>query len=65
MRTVVKTGSVNANSGPATSTLSPFLSEKLKQLINLSRVMIFMKGNPAQPRCGFSRQVIELMNESG
>ena len=41
------------------------LEEKLKSLINQSKVMLFMKGNAKEPRCGFSRQTIEILNETG
>lgn len=38
------------------------LNSRLKKLINKSRLVLFMKGNKEQPRCGFSRQIIELLN---
>lgn len=41
------------------------LNERLKALINRSKVMLFMKGNPKEPRCGFSRQLIEIINDTG
>lgn len=41
------------------------LNERLKKLINRSKCMLFMKGNAKEPRCGFSRQIIEIMNETG
>ncbi|CAL8115045.1 unnamed protein product [Orchesella dallaii] len=41
------------------------LNDRLKSLINQANIMIFMKGNPEQPRCGFSRQVIEIINATG
>lgn len=25
--------------------------------------MLFMKGNPSEPKCGFSRQVVALLND--
>uniref|UniRef100_A0A9J2PSC1 Glutaredoxin domain-containing protein n=1 Tax=Ascaris lumbricoides TaxID=6252 RepID=A0A9J2PSC1_ASCLU len=37
------------------------LNERLRALINKSRLVIFMKGTPEQPRCGFSRQAVELL----
>ncbi|EEB16728.1 monothiol glutaredoxin-4, putative [Pediculus humanus corporis] len=40
------------------------LDNRLKMLINLADVMIFMKGNPSNPRCGFSRTLIGIMNET-
>lgn len=33
----------------------------LKQLVNRAPVMVFMKGDPTAPRCGFSRQLVELL----
>jgi glutaredoxin-related protein len=27
--------------------------------------MLFMKGNPSEPKCGFSRQTIEILKETG
>ncbi|KAL3276538.1 hypothetical protein HHI36_011913 [Cryptolaemus montrouzieri] len=41
------------------------LEERLKKLINTSKVMLFMKGNRNQPRCGFSKQIIEILNNTG
>ena len=37
------------------------LNDRLKELINQDRVMLFMKGLPSAPRCGFSRQMVELL----
>jgi len=39
------------------------LNERLKKLINSAPALLFMKGNPETPRCGFSRQIIQLLNE--
>ncbi|KAI9484021.1 MAG: thioredoxin-like protein [Benjaminiella poitrasii] len=39
------------------------LNARLKALINSAPVMIFIKGTPQQPRCGFSRQLVELLAE--
>ena len=41
------------------------LDDRLKKLINRHRVMLFMKGLPSAPRCGFSRQIVELLDEEG
>ncbi|XP_039961643.1 glutaredoxin 3 [Bactrocera neohumeralis] len=38
------------------------LEERLKALINKADLMIFMKGDRNAPRCGFSRQIIEIVN---
>jgi Grx4 family monothiol glutaredoxin len=39
------------------------LDDRLKALVNRHRVMLFMKGLPSQPRCGFSRQMCEMLDE--
>lgn len=41
------------------------LEDRLKALINQAKVMIFMKGDRAGPRCGFSKQLIAILNETG
>ena len=37
------------------------LDVRLKKLIGAARCMLFMKGDPASPKCGFSRQTVELL----
>lgn len=51
----------SAADAPAAATLD----DRLKALINRSSVMIFMKGDQNTPRCGFSKQLIAIMNETG
>ena len=41
------------------------LEDRLEKLVNQSKVMLFMKGLPSAPKCGFSRQICELLNKSG
>ncbi|KAL1380094.1 hypothetical protein pipiens_003641 [Culex pipiens pipiens] len=41
------------------------LEDRLKALINRANVMIFMKGDRDTPRCGFSKQLIAIVNETG
>jgi Grx4 family monothiol glutaredoxin len=38
------------------------INERLKALINRSKVMLFMKGLPSAPKCGFSRQICDILN---
>jgi len=38
---------------------------RLKQLISSSRVMLFMKGSPDEPQCGFSRKTVGILREGG
>lgn len=39
------------------------LDEYLQKLISKSNVMLFMKGSPDEPKCGFSRQIVSLLKE--
>ena len=41
------------------------LDERLDALIAQSRVMLFMKGTPDEPRCGFSAKVVGALRASG
>ncbi|XP_008939862.1 PREDICTED: glutaredoxin-3, partial [Merops nubicus] len=50
---------------PATPRAGPQeeLSLRLKRLISAAPCMLFMKGSPKEPRCGFSRQLVEILNK--
>ncbi|XP_042231153.1 glutaredoxin-3-like [Homarus americanus] len=39
------------------------LNTRLKQLINSAKCMLFMKGSPVAPRCGFSRTTVQLLSK--
>jgi len=39
------------------------LTDRLKRLINHSRVALFMKGNAQTPKCGFSRTIVGLLED--
>ncbi|XP_054061780.1 glutaredoxin-3 [Rissa tridactyla] len=41
------------------------LNVRLKKLINAAPCMLFMKGSPKEPRCGFSKQMVEILNKHG
>ncbi|KAM8806158.1 glutaredoxin-3 [Eudromia elegans] len=41
------------------------LAVRLKKLINAAPCMLFMKGSPKEPRCGFSKQMVEILNKHG
>ncbi|KAJ6468657.1 glutaredoxin [Mycena vitilis] len=41
------------------------LDARLQQLMTQSKVVLFMKGNPAEPRCGFSRKISALLKQQG
>ena len=48
----------------ATATSGQPLEERLKALVNRHKVMLFMKGLPSAPQCGFSRQIVEILDQS-
>ncbi|CAI0407435.1 unnamed protein product [Linum tenue] len=56
--TAVKGGGITESTG-----LSATLDSRLESLINSSPVMLFMKGKPEEPKCGFSRKVVEILKE--
>jgi len=39
------------------------INEKLKELISSEPIMVFMKGVPDAPQCGFSRRMVELLHK--
>ncbi|KAF4613779.1 hypothetical protein D9613_008146 [Agrocybe pediades] len=39
------------------------LNERLRKLMNQSKVVLFMKGTPEAPRCGFSRRISALLKD--
>ena len=41
------------------------LNERLRKLMNQDKVVLFMKGSPDQPRCGFSRRIVDLLRTQG
>ncbi|KAJ1557174.1 Glutaredoxin 3, partial [Nowakowskiella sp. JEL0078] len=49
---------------PAPPASTEDLEFRLKSLINNYPVMLFMKGNPEDPRCGFSRETVEIFNQN-
>lgn len=38
-------------------------NETLKKLINMAPITLFMKGTADAPRCGFSRQMVEILRK--
>jgi len=41
------------------------LNERIKKLLSQADIMLFMKGSPAEPQCGFSRTIVGILNETG
>lgn len=41
------------------------LNKRIQSIIDSNRVMVFMKGSPAEPKCGFSKTLVALLAEQG
>ena len=57
------TGTVAKTSTTTTADPEKQLTERLDRLIKSDTVMLFMKGVPSAPRCGFSRQAVEILQK--
>src|SRR5690606_6130071 len=40
------------------------LFSRLADLVKAAPVMLFMKGTPSEPKCGFSRQIVAILREN-
>ena len=40
------------------------LNERIEQLLSSADVLLFMKGSPDEPKCGFSSKVVDALNAS-
>jgi monothiol glutaredoxin len=40
----------------------PELKSKIKELIGANPILLFMKGTPDAPRCGFSMRVVQVLD---
>jgi Grx4 family monothiol glutaredoxin len=45
--------------------LTPELTERLQALVKRAPVLLFMKGSPAEPKCGFSERMVQLLKANG
>ena len=43
----------------------PELKEKVQELIREHQILLFMKGTPEQPRCGFSMRTVGVLDQMG
>ncbi|KAI9776005.1 MAG: monothiol glutaredoxin grx4 [Candelina submexicana] len=48
-----------------TNTSKEELHKRLSELVKAAPVMLFMKGSPSAPQCGFSRQTVSLLRDHG
>src|SRR3954462_1484891 len=44
---------------------NPELKQKVEEVLGENRVLLFMKGTPEQPQCGFSMRVVGVLEQMG
>ncbi|MCW9679624.1 Grx4 family monothiol glutaredoxin [Dolichospermum planctonicum UHCC 0167] len=45
--------------------MTPELKERIDTLVEENKIMVFMKGNKLMPQCGFSNNVVQILNTLG
>ena len=45
--------------------MTPEVKARIDQLVNENKVMVFMKGSKLMPQCGFSNNVVQILNTLG
>ena len=45
--------------------MTPEVKAKIDQLVNDNKIMVFMKGSKLMPQCGFSNNVVQILNTLG
>lgn len=45
--------------------LSPILQTKIESQISSNKIMLYIKGTPQQPQCGFSAAIVQVFNSLG
>jgi monothiol glutaredoxin len=45
--------------------MTPELKERIDALVKDNKVLVFMKGNKLMPQCGFSNNVVQILNVLG
>ncbi len=45
--------------------MTPELKAKLDSLVQDNKIFVFMKGNKLMPQCGFSNNVVQILNALG
>jgi len=45
--------------------MTPELKAKIDDLVTKNKIMVFMKGNKLMPQCGFSNNVVQILNTLG
>ncbi|MFM5946953.1 MAG: Grx4 family monothiol glutaredoxin [Dolichospermum sp.] len=42
--------------------MTPEIKERIDTLVEENKIMVFMKGNKLMPQCGFSNNVVQILN---
>ncbi|AFZ57912.1 Grx4 family monothiol glutaredoxin [Anabaena cylindrica FACHB-243] len=45
--------------------MTPEVKERIDNLLQENKIMVFMKGNKLMPQCGFSNNVVQILNTLG
>ncbi len=45
--------------------MTPEVKAKIDQLVKENKVLVFMKGSKLMPQCGFSNNVVQILNTLG
>ena len=45
--------------------MTPELQQKIETLVKGNKIMVFMKGSKLMPQCGFSNNVVQILNSMG
>ncbi len=45
--------------------MTPELKERIDQLVKDNKILVFMKGAKLMPQCGFSNNVVQILNTLG
>ncbi|UKO96970.1 Grx4 family monothiol glutaredoxin [Nostoc sp. UHCC 0870] len=45
--------------------MTPEVQEKIDNLLNQNKILVFMKGTKLMPQCGFSNNVVQILNTLG
>ena len=45
--------------------MTPELKERIDNLVKQNKILVFMKGTKLMPQCGFSNNVVQMLNTLG
>lgn len=47
------------------NSMTPEIKQKIDDLVKTNKIMVFMKGTKLMPQCGFSNNVVQILNAMG